>query len=119
MTSGSASVSPILLGDPAAGLDGDHGCGPLATPEPGQSLLAALDAWRRKAEGRAVVHYGFRMALREAGDTTLAELACLTRDEGVTSFKPTLQRWPPRKTGRLTLVSPAGAVPFGIRTDNL
>ena len=41
----------------------------------------------RKAEGKATVDYGFHMALRGLGDTTLADVARLTRNEGVTSFK--------------------------------
>jgi dihydropyrimidinase len=58
-----------------------------ATPEPGESLDSALETWRRKAEGEAAVDYGFHMALRGLGETTLAEMARLVRDEGVTSFK--------------------------------
>ena len=81
------SADDFETGPRAAAFGGTTTVIDFATPEPGQSLLAALDTWRRKAEGQAVVDYGFHMALREVGETTLAEMARLTRDEGVTSFK--------------------------------
>jgi len=81
------SADDFETGTRAAAFGGTTTVIDFATPEPGQSLLAALDTWRRKAEGKAVVDYGFHMALREVGETTLAEMARLTRDEGVASFK--------------------------------
>jgi dihydropyrimidinase len=58
-----------------------------ATPEPGESLHAALDAWMAKADGRAVVDYGFHMVVREPGARTWEEMRALVDREGVTSFK--------------------------------
>lgn len=58
-----------------------------ATPEPGESLLAALDAWQAKAAGKAVVDYGFHMVLRDFSERTSAEVRKLAGREGVTSFK--------------------------------
>jgi dihydropyrimidinase len=81
------SADDFESGTRAAAFGGTTTVIDFATPEPGQSLLAALDTWRRKAEGKAVVDYAFHMALREGGETTLGEVARLTRDEGVTSFK--------------------------------
>ena len=81
------SADDFETGTRAAAFGGTTTVIDFATPEPGESLLAALATWRGKAEGRAVVDYGFHMALREVGETTLAEMARLTRDEGVTSFK--------------------------------
>jgi len=81
------SADDFETGTRAAAFGGTTTIVDFATPEPGESLFAALGKWRRKAEGRAVVDYGFHMALREVGGTTLAEMAQLTRDEGVTSFK--------------------------------
>ena len=82
-----SSADDFETGTRAAAFGGTTTVVDFATPLPGQSLLAALDTWRRKAEGKAVVDYGFHMALREVGETTLAEMARLTRDEGVASFK--------------------------------
>jgi dihydropyrimidinase len=58
-----------------------------ATPEPGESLRAAVDTWRAKAEGRAVVDYGFHVVVREFGARTAAEMRELASGEGITSFK--------------------------------
>jgi dihydropyrimidinase len=81
------SADDFETGTRAAAFGGTTTIVDFATPEPGESLLSALETWRRKAEGRASVDYGFHMAVREVGETTLAEMARLVRDEGVTSFK--------------------------------
>jgi dihydropyrimidinase len=81
------SADDFETGTRAAAFGGTTTVVDFATPEPGQSLLAALETWMRKADGRAVVDYGFHMAVREVGDAPLAEMARLVRDEGVTSFK--------------------------------
>jgi dihydropyrimidinase len=81
------SADDFETGTRAAAFGGTTTVVDFATPEPGQSLLAAFETWMRKAEGKAVVDYGFHMAVRGLGETTLAEMARLTRDEGVTSFK--------------------------------
>ena len=58
-----------------------------ATPEPGEELRAAFDGWMAKAEGRAVVDYGFHMVMREFGADTAAAMHDLASRDGVTSFK--------------------------------
>lgn len=53
----------------------------------GSSFGSALEAWHEKANGKAIIDYGFHIAvtdLREGG--TLEELASLP-DQGVTSYK--------------------------------
>jgi dihydropyrimidinase len=81
------SSDDFETGTRAAAFGGTTTVVDFATPEPGQSLLAALETWRGKAEGRAVVDYGFHMALRGLGEGTPGEMARLARDEGVGSFK--------------------------------
>jgi dihydropyrimidinase len=81
------SADDFETGTRAAAFGGTTTVVDFATPEPGQSLLAALDTWRAKAEGRASVDYGFHLALREVDEARLAEVLRLARDEGVTSFK--------------------------------
>ena len=58
-----------------------------ATPEPGASLLAALDTWKAKAAGKAVIDYGFHMVLRDFSPATSRDVRTLAMQEGVTSFK--------------------------------
>ena len=81
------SADDFETGTRAAAFGGTTTVVDFATPEPGQSLLAAKETWMRKAEGKAGIDYGFHMAVREVDDARLAEMARLTRDEGVTSFK--------------------------------
>jgi dihydropyrimidinase len=81
------SSDDFETGTRAAAFGGTTTVVDFATPEPGQSLIAALETWRQKAEGKAVVDYAFHMAVREVDGSTLGEMARLVREEGVTSFK--------------------------------
>jgi dihydropyrimidinase len=58
-----------------------------ATPQPGERLRTAVDTWMAKAEGKAVIDYGFHVVVREFGAGTAAEMRHLAGREGVTSFK--------------------------------
>jgi dihydropyrimidinase len=58
-----------------------------ATPDRGQGLHPALDAWKGRAEGRAVIDYAFHMIVRDLTDQVAAEMDQMVRHEGVTSFK--------------------------------
>ena len=40
----------------------------------GQTLTAAIEAWKAKAAGRAHVDYGFHVIVSDASDRTLAEI---------------------------------------------
>ena len=52
----------------------------------GTSLLAALDKWHEKADGKCAVDYGFHLIVSDVNDATLKEMdACI--GSGVTSFK--------------------------------
>ncbi|MFL5777498.1 MAG: dihydropyrimidinase [Chloroflexota bacterium] len=52
----------------------------------GRSLREGLDAWHAKAEGNAVVDYGFHMIMSDVNDATLAEMDGLVA-EGIPDFK--------------------------------
>jgi dihydropyrimidinase len=78
------SADDFETGTRAAAVGGTTTVIDFATPSP--ASRSRLETWR-KAEGKAAIDYGFHMALRGVGDATLAEMARLTRDEGVTSFK--------------------------------
>ena len=52
----------------------------------GQSLQEALDTWRAKAEGSAVMDYGFHMIISDARPEVIAEMPKMV-EQGVTSFK--------------------------------
>src|SRR5947208_11689509 len=52
----------------------------------GKSLREGLDAWHAKAEGNAVIDYGFHMIMSDVNADTLAEMDRLVA-EGVPDFK--------------------------------
>lgn len=52
----------------------------------GQALRDGLDVWHAKAEGNAVLDYGFHMIMSDVNETSLAEMDRLV-DEGIPSFK--------------------------------
>jgi dihydropyrimidinase len=52
----------------------------------GQALREGLDTWHAKAEGKAVVDYGFHLIVTDLEDERVPELY-KAMDEGVTSFK--------------------------------
>jgi dihydropyrimidinase len=57
-----------------------------AVQSKGKSLREGLDAWHAKAQGNAVVDYGFHMIMSDVNDDTLAEMDGLVT-EGVPDFK--------------------------------
>jgi dihydropyrimidinase len=52
----------------------------------GQTLRTALEAWWKKAEGKAAIDYGFHCIITDLPDARLEEMKAVAA-EGVTSFK--------------------------------
>src|ERR1044072_4298326 len=52
----------------------------------GQPLHSAWETWAKKAEGKAVIDYGFHMIITELNDQVEGEMDALVR-QGLTSFK--------------------------------
>ena len=52
----------------------------------GGSLRQGVEAWHAKADGKAVIDYGFHMAITDLRDEVMAEIPSLL-DEGITSLK--------------------------------
>ncbi len=52
----------------------------------GEPLRKARDAWLRKAQGKAVVDYGFHLIVRDVSDKVLREMDTMVK-EGISSFK--------------------------------
>ena len=82
-----ASTDDFETGTVAAAHGGTTTILDFATPEPGESLHAAIDAWKAKADGKAVVDYGFHVVVRGMGPHTAEEMREIARHGGVTSFK--------------------------------
>jgi dihydropyrimidinase len=52
----------------------------------GGTLAQGIERWRAKAEGRAIIDYGFHIAILDPSSETIAEIPNLV-EHGVTSFK--------------------------------
>ena len=83
---GTTSADDFESGTTAAAFGGTTSIVDFAIQYRGQSLHQALDAWRAKAEGKAVIDYGFHMIITELTDTVEAEMDAMVA-QGVTSFK--------------------------------
>jgi dihydropyrimidinase len=53
----------------------------------GEGLFPAFEGWMKRAEGKAVIDYGFHMIVRELTDQVSVDMDKLTKHEGLTSFK--------------------------------
>lgn len=83
---GTFAKDTFETGTRAAAFGGTTSIVDFAVQSKGQSLRAGLDAWHAKAEGNAVVDYGFHMIMSDVTDDSLAEMDQLVA-EGVPDFK--------------------------------
>ncbi len=83
---GAASVDDFRTGTIAAAFGGTTSLVDFAIQERGHSLREAWETWMGKAEGKALIDYGFHMIMRESTNELRAEMGDMVK-EGVTSFK--------------------------------
>ena len=83
---GTSAKDTFETGTRAAAFGGTTTIVDFAVQSKGQPLRTGLDAWHAKAEGNAVVDYGFHMIMSDVTDDTLAEMDQLVA-EGVPDFK--------------------------------
>ena len=86
---GMTTVDDFETGTAAAAAGGTTTVVDYAEQEPGVSLAQTLEKWKTKAGPRAVIDYGFHLALSEINDSILSEIPAMV-DAGVTSFKISL-----------------------------
>ena len=84
---GTTSADDFESGTRAAAFGGTTTIVDFAIQPQGGSLKQGLAQWHEKAEGKAVIDYGFHMIIREVTKASLSEMDELTRHQGVTSFK--------------------------------
>jgi dihydropyrimidinase len=84
--SGTRSADDFYTGTVAAACGGTTTILDFVTPLPGQGLLDALSARKAEALPKAVVDYGFHMAITRADPATLDEMASVLA-EGLPTFK--------------------------------
>jgi dihydropyrimidinase len=83
---GTQSSDDFATGTQAAAFGGTTTIVDFAIQARGTRMRDALDAWWKKAEGRAVIDYGLHMIITDLGTTGLEDMDDLVR-EGVASFK--------------------------------
>jgi dihydropyrimidinase len=83
---GATSADDFETGTRAAAFGGTTTIVDFAIQYRGQTLHAAWETWAKKAEGKAVVDYGFHMIITELNDQVEGEMDALV-GQGITSFK--------------------------------
>ena len=83
---GATSADDFETGTRAAAFGGTTTIVDFAIQYRGQTLHTAWETWAKKAEGRAVIDYGFHMIITELNDHVEDEMDALVR-QGITSFK--------------------------------
>ncbi len=80
------SVDTFETGTIAAACGGTTTIIDYAAHEHGELMARGLETWHRRAEGRAVIDYGFHMTLSEFTERTLRDMEQMV-NAGVSSFK--------------------------------
>src|SRR4030081_318054 len=83
---GAPSADDFETGTRAAAFGGTTTIVDFAIQYRGQTLHTAWETWAGKAEGRAVIDYGFHMIITELTDQVEGEMDALVR-QGISSFK--------------------------------
>jgi dihydropyrimidinase len=83
---GTRSADTFETGTRAAAWGGTTMIIDFAIQTKGESLLAGMDAWRAKADGKCAVDYAFHAIISDVNDASLKEMDELVA-QGVTSFK--------------------------------
>ena len=83
---GTFAKDTFETGTRAAAFGGTTTIVDFAVQSRGKSLREGLDAWHAKAEGNAVIDYGFHMIMSDVNDASLAEMDGLV-GEGIPDFK--------------------------------
>jgi len=83
---GATSADDFETGTRAAAFGGTTTIVDFAIQYRGQTLHTAWEGWAKKAEGKAVIDYGFHMIITELTDQVEGEMDALVR-QGITSFK--------------------------------
>ena len=83
---GTVSSDDFYTGTVAAAFGGTTSIIDYVIPDKGASFSEALNVWHKKAEGKAVIDYGFHLAVIPPVENLLRELPTLA-EKGVTSIK--------------------------------
>ncbi len=100
---GMTTVDDFETGTAAAAAGGTTTVVDYAEQAPGSTLIQTLEEWKTKASTRAVIDYGFHIAISEVNDSVLSQIPDLI-EMGVTSFKISLDGTGERRIGDAALL---------------
>jgi dihydropyrimidinase len=83
---GTSSSDDFFTGTRAAAFGGTTTIIDFAVQNKGESMLKGVDTWHEKAQGKAVIDYGFHLITTDFEDSHKPEMFKLI-DEGISSFK--------------------------------
>jgi dihydropyrimidinase len=83
---GTTSADDFESGTVAAAHGGTTSIVDFAIQYKGQTLRQAMDAWMKKADGKAAIDYGFHMIITDLPESVEKEMDVMVK-EGITSFK--------------------------------
>jgi dihydropyrimidinase len=100
---GMTTVDDFETGSAAAAAGGTTTVVDYAQQVQGGTLAQALEEWKAKAGPRAIIDYGFHIALAEVNEAVLNEIPGMV-DAGVTSFKVSLDGSPEQRVTDAALI---------------
>ncbi len=83
---GTVSADDFYTGTVAAACGGTTSIIDFAVQGQGATLMDTIDTWKKKAEDKAVIDYGFHIAITDMNDDVVNEMETAV-NEGFTSFK--------------------------------
>lgn len=84
---GTVTADDFETGTIAAAFGGTTTVIDFCLTQKGVPLSQSIDTWHQKADGKAVIDYGFHLMIGEINDSVLAELPRIIVEEGITSLK--------------------------------
>ncbi|KRE35584.1 dihydropyrimidinase [Paenibacillus sp. Soil522] len=84
---GTVTADDFATGTTAAAFGGTTTIVDFCLTTKGKPLSDSIAAWHNKANGKAVIDYGFHLMIGEINDEVLAELPSIVMEEGITSLK--------------------------------
>lgn len=84
---GTVTADDFATGTTAAAFGGTTTIVDFCLTTKGKPLSESIAAWHKKADGKAVIDYGFHLMIGEINDEVLAELPSIVKEEGITSLK--------------------------------
>ncbi|WP_053377338.1 dihydropyrimidinase [Paenibacillus sp. FJAT-27812] len=84
---GTVTADDFATGTKAAAFGGTTTIIDFCLTAKGKPLSESIDGWHKKADGKAVIDYGFHLMIGEINDEVLAELPVIVKEEGITSLK--------------------------------